>query len=88
MSTVHIFSKPFSNYSATTIELIQSDANQVLLTGDACFDWRAFTSLKVNDIYLLKTCVELRNIETSDAVNLVDDSTWVELISTNNTVNW
>ena len=88
MSTVHIFSKPFSNYSATTIELIQNDANQLLLTGDACFDWHAFTSLQVKNIYLLKTCVELRNIETSDAVNLVDDSTWVELITTNNTVNW
>ena len=88
MSTVHIFSKPLSNYSATTIELIQNDAYQVLLTGDACFDWRAFTSLKMKNIYLLKTCVELRNIETSDAVNLVDDSTWVELISINNTVNW
>jgi len=88
MSTVHIFSKPFSNYSATTIELIQNGTNQVLLTGDACFDWQAFTSLQVKNIYLLKTCVELRNIETSDAVNLVDDSTWVELITTNNTVNW
>ncbi|GMM84525.1 hypothetical protein [Pseudoalteromonas sp. MTN2-4] len=88
MSTVHIFSKPFSSYSATTIELTKNGANPLLLTGDACFDWRAFTSLQVKNIYLLKTCVELRNIETSDAVNLVDDSTWVELITTNNTVNW
>ncbi|RZQ55143.1 hypothetical protein C1E23_00135 [Pseudoalteromonas phenolica] len=88
MSTVHIFSKPFSNYNVTTIELIQNETNHVLLTGDACFDWRTFTSLQVKNVYLLKTCVELRNIETSDAVNLVDDSTWVELITTNNTVNW
>lgn len=88
MSTLHIFSKPLSNFSDTTIELIQNDANQVLLTGDACFDWRTFTSLHVKNVYLLKTCVELRNIETSGAVNLVEDSTWVELITANNTVNW
>jgi tRNA 2-thiouridine synthesizing protein B len=88
MNTLHIFSKPLNNYSATTIELIQNGNNQVLLTGDACFDWRSFTSLQVKNIYLLKTCVELRNIETTDAVNLIDDSQWVELITTNNTVNW
>ncbi|ESP93305.1 MULTISPECIES: DsrH/TusB family sulfur relay protein [Pseudoalteromonas] len=79
-STLHIFSKPKSYYTAFDINLV-SEHDKVLLQQDACYDQSQFALNCPVQIYMLETCAIARAVTPIDSIQQVDDLSWVDLIA-------
>lgn len=79
IDSIHIFSKPLSNYNTTLIAPLISEQDVILLLGDACYDQKSYVSLSKHG-YVLFSCLDMRNIQIHPAYSSISDTEWVNLI--------
>ena len=65
MSSLHIFSKPLSYYSANQLENLIAPDDNLLLVGDACFDKKQFRQL-CDTLFILEQDAHIRAVKISD----------------------
>ncbi|WP_419148236.1 DsrH/TusB family sulfur metabolism protein [Pseudoalteromonas 'SMAR'] len=84
MSTLHIIS---STAAAQALQYCAKD-DVIVLCDDGCFTEQIIGQQPAK-IVMLETCAQARGLDSQTALELIDDSQWVELsCHCNNVITW
>ena len=88
LSTLHIFSKPLSYYSANRLENLIQATDIVLLVGDACYAAKQYRQF-AESLFILAPDANARAIKLNDNDKVISYDEFVTLsLSTNQSITW
>ncbi|WP_404340252.1 sulfurtransferase complex subunit TusB [Pseudoalteromonas mariniglutinosa] len=88
MSTLHIFTKPVSQYNANMLENLIKAEDNILLVSDACYCSKQFRQFSAQ-LHLLAEDASARGIAVHDNDIVIDYTAFVDLtLTSNNTISW